>query len=104
MIIYLPTFHASHAVFISDTPILMLDQNGTCIGGAAPPPPDQYEVNAMTEELEELVSVGMKPKGSKRGKFPIVEHGIGFGGGSKVQVSLANEFCGVHIAYSVSNS
>lgn len=63
---------------------MILDKNGTLIAVALPPSKDSDMNAALSLDLEELTAVGTTCPYSKRGNFTILEHGLQFGGGSKL--------------------
>jgi len=74
----------------SDRPLLLRDSNSIVIAAAFPPPLDQSEVAAMTEELRILDDVGSSDIHEKRGGFKFVKHGLQRGGGIMVSDSTSN--------------
>lgn len=82
----LPGYLHTDILSLSRLPTLMLDQGGTCIGVAAPPPDNPKLISEFTNELKSLLDYGLKPATDegKRGDFEIIEHGIQMGLGIKV--------------------
>jgi hypothetical protein len=69
-----------------ERPLLLRDENSTIFACAFPPPSDPAHIEAMREELAGLERFGTEEKGSKRGPFKTVKHGLQMGHGSKVGI------------------
>lgn len=64
--------------------MLILDKNGRLVAVAAPPPEDSQLLEKISNSLADLEPFGKAYSCSKRGTFPIIEHGVQYGGGSKL--------------------